>query len=85
MVDELSTGRVLTTDLADGARFAEVERWPQAQRDLAARSTWEAVASRTATALDALEASLPSGAWRAPTLPPRLALVGPTGAGKSLL
>ncbi len=49
----------------------------EAQRDLAARSTWEAVASRTATALDALEASLPSGAWRAPTLPPRLALVGP--------
>lgn len=49
----------------------------EAQRDLAARSTWDAVASRTATALDVLEASLPPGAWRAPTLRRRLALVGP--------
>ncbi|MGH9275710.1 MAG: ABC1 kinase family protein [Acidimicrobiales bacterium] len=35
VVDELSTGRVLTTDLAVGARFSEVESWSQAERDLA--------------------------------------------------
>jgi predicted unusual protein kinase regulating ubiquinone biosynthesis (AarF/ABC1/UbiB family) len=35
VVDELSSSRVLTTELADGARFAEVERWSQAERDLA--------------------------------------------------
>jgi predicted unusual protein kinase regulating ubiquinone biosynthesis (AarF/ABC1/UbiB family) len=43
VVDELSTGRVLTTDLADGARFAEVERWPQAQRDLAGETLFRFV------------------------------------------
>jgi predicted unusual protein kinase regulating ubiquinone biosynthesis (AarF/ABC1/UbiB family) len=35
VIDELSTGRVLTTDLAAGARFGEVESWSQAERDLA--------------------------------------------------
>ena len=35
VIDELSTGRVLTTDLAAGARFSEVETWSQAERDLA--------------------------------------------------
>ncbi len=35
VIDELSTGRVLTTDLAAGARFGEVETWSQAERDLA--------------------------------------------------
>ena len=35
VVDELSTARVLTTELAAGARFAEVEGWSQSERDLA--------------------------------------------------
>ena len=35
VIDELSTGRVLTTELAAGARFSEVESWSQAERDLA--------------------------------------------------
>jgi predicted unusual protein kinase regulating ubiquinone biosynthesis (AarF/ABC1/UbiB family) len=35
VVDELSTARVLTTELATGARFAELEKWSQAERDLA--------------------------------------------------
>src|SRR5262249_28622461 len=33
VVPELSTGRVLTTELAVGARFAEAEQWSQHQRD----------------------------------------------------
>jgi predicted unusual protein kinase regulating ubiquinone biosynthesis (AarF/ABC1/UbiB family) len=37
-VDELSTKRVLTTDFALGARFAEAERWDQPERDLAAEA-----------------------------------------------
>ncbi len=48
-----------------------------AQSELARRSTWEAVAARTATALDELGQSLPDGAWGPPTLRRRLALVGP--------
>jgi predicted unusual protein kinase regulating ubiquinone biosynthesis (AarF/ABC1/UbiB family) len=36
VVGELSTARVLTTEFARGARFAEVEAWPQAERDAAA-------------------------------------------------
>jgi glycosyltransferase involved in cell wall biosynthesis len=48
-----------------------------AQRDLASRSTWEAVAARTATALDALGGSLPPSAWARPTVRRRLAFVGP--------
>ncbi len=35
VIDELSTARVLTTELAEGARFAEVETWSQSERDLA--------------------------------------------------
>jgi predicted unusual protein kinase regulating ubiquinone biosynthesis (AarF/ABC1/UbiB family) len=35
VIDELSTGRVLTTELAAGVRFSEVETWSQAERDLA--------------------------------------------------
>ena len=35
VVDELSSLRVLTTDLADGARFAEAETWDGDERDLA--------------------------------------------------
>jgi predicted unusual protein kinase regulating ubiquinone biosynthesis (AarF/ABC1/UbiB family) len=35
VVDELSTGRVLTAGYVDGARFAEAERWDQPARDRA--------------------------------------------------
>jgi predicted unusual protein kinase regulating ubiquinone biosynthesis (AarF/ABC1/UbiB family) len=43
VVDELSTRRVLTTELATGSRFAEVERWPQAQRNLASEAIYRFV------------------------------------------
>jgi predicted unusual protein kinase regulating ubiquinone biosynthesis (AarF/ABC1/UbiB family) len=43
VLDELSTPRVLTTDLADGVRFAEVETWSQAERDLAAEAIYRFV------------------------------------------
>lgn len=38
VVDELSTGRILTTELATGARFAEVVDWSEAERNLAAET-----------------------------------------------
>ena len=43
VVDELSTARVLTTELADGARFAEVRSWSQEERDLAAEAIFRFV------------------------------------------
>jgi predicted unusual protein kinase regulating ubiquinone biosynthesis (AarF/ABC1/UbiB family) len=43
VVDELSTERVLTTELADGARFDELEGWSQAERDLAAEAVFRFV------------------------------------------
>jgi predicted unusual protein kinase regulating ubiquinone biosynthesis (AarF/ABC1/UbiB family) len=43
VVDELSTKRVLTTELADGARFAEVEQWSQEERNLAAETIYRFV------------------------------------------
>jgi predicted unusual protein kinase regulating ubiquinone biosynthesis (AarF/ABC1/UbiB family) len=43
VVDELSTGRILTTELAEGARFDEVEQWSQAERDLAAEAIYRFV------------------------------------------
>ena len=36
VVDELSTGRILTTEFAEGARFAEVVEWSDAERQLTA-------------------------------------------------
>jgi predicted unusual protein kinase regulating ubiquinone biosynthesis (AarF/ABC1/UbiB family) len=39
----LSTGRVLTTELAEGARFAEVEEWPDEERDLAGETIFRFV------------------------------------------
>jgi predicted unusual protein kinase regulating ubiquinone biosynthesis (AarF/ABC1/UbiB family) len=36
VVDELCTARVLTTELAEGARFAEVVDWPDEERQLTA-------------------------------------------------
>jgi len=41
--DELSTPRVLTTELAEGSRFADVEQWPQAERDLASETIYRFV------------------------------------------
>ena len=43
IVPELSTRRVVTSDLADGARFAELVTWPQAERDLAAETIYRFV------------------------------------------
>ncbi len=43
VIDQLSTRRVLTTDLAVGARFSELETWDQAERDLAAETIFRFV------------------------------------------
>jgi predicted unusual protein kinase regulating ubiquinone biosynthesis (AarF/ABC1/UbiB family) len=43
VVDELSAARVLTTELAEGSRFAEVEQWAQAERDLAGEAIYRFV------------------------------------------
>jgi predicted unusual protein kinase regulating ubiquinone biosynthesis (AarF/ABC1/UbiB family) len=43
VVDELSSARVLTTEYVDGARFSELEHWPQAERDLAAETIFRFV------------------------------------------
>lgn len=43
VVDELSTGMVLTTELATGARFAEVEQWSAHERDLAGETLFRFV------------------------------------------
>jgi predicted unusual protein kinase regulating ubiquinone biosynthesis (AarF/ABC1/UbiB family) len=43
VVDELSTRRVVTSELADGARFAELASWSQAERDLAAETIYRFV------------------------------------------
>src|SRR3546814_15945828 len=43
VVSELSTQRVLTTELAEGVRLEEMETWRQAERDLAAEATFRFV------------------------------------------
>ncbi len=40
IIDELSTARVITSELAAGARFGEMLGWPQAERDLAAETIY---------------------------------------------
>jgi predicted unusual protein kinase regulating ubiquinone biosynthesis (AarF/ABC1/UbiB family) len=40
---EYSSRRVLTTELADGVRFAEAETWPQEERDLAGETIFRFV------------------------------------------
>jgi predicted unusual protein kinase regulating ubiquinone biosynthesis (AarF/ABC1/UbiB family) len=40
IIDELSTRRVVTSELADGARFAELAKWSQHERDLAAETIY---------------------------------------------
>jgi predicted unusual protein kinase regulating ubiquinone biosynthesis (AarF/ABC1/UbiB family) len=43
VVDELCAERVLTTELAEGMRFDELETWSQAERDLAAEAIFRFV------------------------------------------
>jgi predicted unusual protein kinase regulating ubiquinone biosynthesis (AarF/ABC1/UbiB family) len=43
IIGELSTRRVVTSELAQGARFAELAGWPQAERDLAAETIYRFV------------------------------------------
>jgi predicted unusual protein kinase regulating ubiquinone biosynthesis (AarF/ABC1/UbiB family) len=43
IIGKLSTRRVLTAELSDGARFAELARWPQRERDLAAETIYRFV------------------------------------------
>ena len=43
IVGELSARRVVTSELSDGARFAELTGWPQAERDLAAETIYRFV------------------------------------------
>lgn len=40
VIDELCSDRVLTTELAEGVRFAEAARWSQAERNLAAETLY---------------------------------------------
>src|SRR4029077_19734367 len=40
---DLSPRRVVTSELADGARFAELATWSQAERDLAAETIYRFV------------------------------------------
>ncbi len=43
VIDELSSQRVLTTELAEGVRFDKVRGWPQDERDLAAETIFRFV------------------------------------------
>jgi predicted unusual protein kinase regulating ubiquinone biosynthesis (AarF/ABC1/UbiB family) len=43
VVADLSTARIVTSDLAVGARFAELADWPQRERDLAAETIYRFV------------------------------------------
>jgi predicted unusual protein kinase regulating ubiquinone biosynthesis (AarF/ABC1/UbiB family) len=43
VIPELSTGRVLTTELATGARFAELDTWSEAERQLAGETIFRFV------------------------------------------
>lgn len=43
VIESLSTRRVLTTELATGARFADIESWDQAERNLAAEAIYRFV------------------------------------------
>ena len=40
IIDELSTARVITSELAAGARFGEMLGWPQEEKDLAAETIY---------------------------------------------
>ncbi|MEP6623360.1 MAG: AarF/UbiB family protein, partial [Acidimicrobiia bacterium] len=43
VVDEFSSARVLTTELAEGVRFSEAQTWTQEQRDLAGEAIFRFV------------------------------------------
>ncbi len=43
IISELSTSRIVTSELSDGARFAELTRWPQQERNLAAETIYRFV------------------------------------------
>ncbi len=43
IIEELSGRRVVTSELSDGARFAELAGWPQEERDLAAETIYRFV------------------------------------------
>jgi predicted unusual protein kinase regulating ubiquinone biosynthesis (AarF/ABC1/UbiB family) len=43
IIDELSTRRVVTSELSDGARFAELMTWSQEERDLAGETIYRFV------------------------------------------
>ena len=43
IISELSTRRVVTSELSGGARFAELATWPQHERDLAAETIYRFV------------------------------------------
>jgi predicted unusual protein kinase regulating ubiquinone biosynthesis (AarF/ABC1/UbiB family) len=43
VIDELSTRRVMTSELSGGARFAELASWPERERDLAAETIYRFV------------------------------------------
>ena len=43
IISELSTRRIVTSELSDGARFAEMASWSQAERDLAAETIYRFV------------------------------------------
>jgi predicted unusual protein kinase regulating ubiquinone biosynthesis (AarF/ABC1/UbiB family) len=43
IIDELSTRRVVTSELSDGARFAELMNWSQEERDLAGETIYRFV------------------------------------------
>ena len=43
MIPELSTRRIVTSELAGGVRFAELATWPQEERDLAAETIYRFV------------------------------------------
>ena len=40
VIDELSTARVITSELSTGARFSEMLGWPQEEKDLAAETMY---------------------------------------------
>jgi predicted unusual protein kinase regulating ubiquinone biosynthesis (AarF/ABC1/UbiB family) len=43
IIDELSTRRIVTSELSDGARFAELANWSQEERDLAGETIYRFV------------------------------------------
>ena len=90
IVDELSTARVITSELAAGARFGEMLAWPQEERDLAAetiyRFTFRSLYELQRVQRRPAPGQLPVRAGRAghlPRLRPGEALHGPTSSTRS--